>query len=311
MYCIQCGQENQENAMYCMRCGSRLEKPMQFVSIEDEPTISIQKSKKSWFKTILISSLIFMSGFVCHMVMDYSKQLEIERIREEERLAEKQRLEQVKREQAKKEEIENLKQEWKRNEKKKRELDRIQKEKNMVEIILPNLLDNFLHAYVNDMNQYEYKEMIPFVDSTVSKDDLYSIYHQMNKQVHCEFDNIISEELLTYHINKIEKQSSSLYLLMVYEKYNVVESISYGKLCEMGKYGGVLDKAIGTQALEMLTTEEKDSLYSDYPLSIGKILQQIVVYEVKLCSDGKWRFYRYHKPIDFTTHMPEVYMVRF
>lgn len=197
----------------------------------------------------------------------------------------------------------------------KREEERIKQEedKNIRENIISQLLNNFIKAYTIDMNNHEYYELDPYVESDVASNDHFSVYYQMHKQFNGEFDQVLSERFLQGSIRDITRVSDTKYLVSVYQKHDVDQVLTYGELLQMdtGKEGR-LAKSIASQTLEILYRDYGYDYFEYYDeIVIGKISHENIVYDIRLSDDGTWKMYRYDQPIDFISTMPEIYSAEY
>lgn len=178
------------------------------------------------------------------------------------------------------------------------------------EDVFETLYWNFLQAYISDMNNHQYDKMDAYIESNVDTSDknAYYLYNQMRTQVSGGFANVESENLISAQIYDIKKQSDDLYLLYAREEYDTLYLQTYAELKGDTASGNwKLDQKSANKALEILnSTYDSNSFYEDDRFAIWKVIYQQTVYQVKKSSDGKWKFYKYDKAIDFYKD-PEVY----
>lgn len=178
------------------------------------------------------------------------------------------------------------------------------------EDVFENLYWNFLQAYIYDMNNHRYDKLDDYIEANVDVNDknAYYLYNQMRTQVSGGFANVESENLISAQIYDIKKKSDDLYLLYTREEYDTLYLQTYEELkgdTASGKWK--LDQKSANKALEILgQSYDTDMFYDDDVFAIWKVIYQQTIYQVKRSSDGKWKFYKYDKAIDFYKD-PEVY----
>lgn len=175
------------------------------------------------------------------------------------------------------------------------------------EDVFGNLYWNFLQAYISDMNNYEYSEMSNYIDSNIQEGEERTLYKQMQKQVSRGFEDVDYENLLTVDITKIEKKGD-MYLLYSEEEYDSVYTKTLEELNAMKSDGWVVNRSSANQALQLLANQTSfDYLMDDDEITVHQVTHQKVVYQIRKASDGKWKFYKYDKNIEFEN--PDVYRV--